>query len=347
MTSPIFDELAAESLSNLGLPHAPDPSVTGELPVSDVHTVPPPRLRLGLQPPHSDERAHPRLRLGHFLRAEYTLAVPQVVDYSTAVTGWGMMLNDRLGSCTAAAAGHACQLWTAYGQGQTWTPTDDEVQAFYSASTGYDPADPATDRGGVMQDVLAHWRRDGLAGHKLEAFFQVDPGNEAEVRTALYLFGSVNVGMAFPRFAMDQFDAGQPWHVSTIAPRNGQIDGGHCVLLVKMTQGGNLVVVTWGRLQEITPAFWRRYVVGMRGETWAMAEQDWVRNDAAPANALHIGALNAEFVRLTGEPGPFVGLPPKPAPPSVIPESRADVLRDLAGDLDNAAARLRRLADWA
>lgn len=333
---PIFDEVAGRLLLTHYLPAAPDPP-TGRIPPTvappDEETPPvpqqPPHVqtshpqrKLGRQPKHTDEAAHPRLKLGAYLRTAAIADVPDVVDYSGAVADWGMMRNDTLGDCTAAAAGHAEELWTTYG-GAPWTPTDDDVLAFYSGSTGYDPRDPSTDQGGIMQDVLAYWRKTGIAGRTLEGFFQVDPSNADELRAALYLFGCVNIGMDFPAFAMDQNLAGQPWDIPKSRRADTRIEGGHDVLLVAMTRSGNYTVVTWGQLQVVTPAFWNRYMAGRDGEAWAMAEQDWIGPDNQAPNALDVAALNADFTALTGEPGPFTvtGPPPEPAPePEPEPE---------------------------
>lgn len=273
-----------------------------------VQTGRPDRM-LGLLPKHLDETTHPRLKLEEFLTPGYT--VPSVVDYGSHVTSWPVALNDRLGDCTAADACHGIQVWSTYGQGQTVTPADADVVAFYSGSTGYNPADPSTDQGGNMQDVCNYFLKTGMAGHRIAAFFQVDPANADLLRAALWLFGGVSVGFPFPKSAMDQFDNGQPWDVVDGAP----IEGGHDVLLVGMTAGGNYRVVTWGRVQEVTPAFWSRYMADpQQGEAWARVSLEWVRNNGTP-EGLSADAVNAAFTQLTGKPGPFpVATPPTPAP---------------------------------
>lgn len=270
------------------------------------------------------EHLRPRLKLKAFLRSEYKGQVPDVVDYTTKPIAWPMYLNDRLGDCTAADAAHAVQLWTTWGQGQTVTVSDADVERFYSGSTGYDPRDPSTDQGGNMQEVCEYFRKTGMAGRTIEAFFQVNVEDLDEVRAGLYLFGAVSVGMAFPSSAMDQFDRGQPWDV---VRNDGGIEGGHDVLLVGATRGGNLKVVTWGAVQEVTPAFWAKYMgTAAGGEAWVRVEQDWAaKTGVAPGNALNVAQLNDAFTQLTGQPGPFAGGTPTPTPePAPSPEPRPD-----------------------
>lgn len=271
-----------------------------------------PGRKLGRLP---NNPAKPRLTLAPFLRDDYKGAVPGIVDYSDRVADWPMYGNDRLGDCTAAAAGHAEEVWSVYGTGSLVEVTDQDVIDFYSGSTGYNPADPSTDQGGVMQDVMTYWRREGIAGHQIAAFFELNPHDLDEVRAALWLFGGVNVGLAFPAFAMDQFEAGQPWDISR---HNTRIEGGHDVWLVGMDDAGTATVVTWGRLQKMTPAFWARYVAANRGEAWAVCSLEWTADDGVSPAGLDTAALNAAFQELTGEPGPFPVAPPTP-PPSPVP----------------------------
>jgi len=369
--TPLFDRLAADRLSTHGLPLPPEPPttylrpqttwrgdlirdpLTQEMPTvtqpEHVQTSHPQR-KLGRLPEHP-EHLRPRLHLGQFLRGDYKLSVPDVVDYSTKVASWPMAANDRLGDCTAADAAHGVQVWTTWGQGQTITPSDEAVVKFYSASTGYDPADPATDQGGNLQEVCEAFRTIGIAGRTIEAFFRVNSDDFDELRSALYLFGAVSIGMAFPEFAMDQFNHDQPWDYVPGRTRV-KIEGGHDVLLVGATKGGNLKVVTWGKVQEVTPRFWTRFM-GSRahGEAWARVEQDWVASSGiAPGNALDVAALNQAFMSLTGQPGPFTQ-PETPQPVDPEPDPVAyDLSRELldaATSLEDTAKRLRQLLSGA
>jgi hypothetical protein len=235
-----------------------------------------PDRKFGLVPSNPDK---PRLRLAAFLTRGYTGTVPQVIDYASKVTTWPMALNDRLGCCTASDAAHQIEVWTTYGQQAIVTPTDADVLHFYAGSTGYIPGDPSTDQGGNLQDVCAYFRKVGIAGHKAAAFFQVDQAVDAELRAALWLFGGVAIGFGFPSFAMDQFDQHLPWDISG---RNTHIEGGHDVLLVGKAADGNYQVVTWGRVQEVTPAFWSEYMAPNGNEAWCRVSLEWVQEQPVP-----------------------------------------------------------------
>src|SRR3954470_7477044 len=119
-------------------------------------------FKLGRKP---NDPSKPRLSLGGFLRD--TAGYPSKRDWLSQVDNWPMYLNDRIGDCTCAGAGHIIQSASTYGQGQTITISDDDVLRAYIANSGYDPRTGANDNGAVMQDVLNYWRKEGIGGHKI------------------------------------------------------------------------------------------------------------------------------------------------------------------------------------
>ena len=270
--------------------------------------------KLGRRPPYPAD-THPRLRLGDFLDYATLPPIPAQVDYLSEVTDWPVYLNDQIGDCTCAAAGHMIEAWSRYGAGTTVEVTDQDVLTAYEAVGGYVPGDPATDQGAVMQDVLGYWRKTGIGGHRILAFAQVDVTNFAEVYAALYLFGTVYIGVNFPASAMQQFDAGQPW---SVVADDGGIIGGHAVNLGQR-DGTGLKVVTWGRVQDLDQAWFGRYCE----EAWIVCDQEWITATGGSPEGLDVAALNAAFTEITGgQPGPFPVQPqpgPTPTPTPVPP----------------------------
>ncbi len=275
--------------------------------------------KLGRLTPH-DRASHPRLQLREFLRLDQLPATPTSIDWTTRVPDWPMYLNDQLGCCTVAAAGHMTQAWTTYGAGRTVTVADSDVLTAYRAVSGYLPGRPETDQGAVMQDVLNYWRTTGVGGHKILAFAEVNVRNLAEVYAALYLFGHVYVGVDLPYAALDQFDAGQPW---TVTAPDGGIAGGHAVN-VGWRNGQTMRAVTWGRQQTLDEAWWARYVE----EAWVVVSQEWLASSGLGPQGLAWQALGAAFTDLTGQPAPFTG----GGQPYATPEDRvfADQFRQWA-----------------
>lgn len=264
--------------------------------------------KLGKKAP---DHTRPRLRL-----TPHLTAVPQPpakVDWLSRVQNWPMYLNDQLGCCTCAMAGHALEAWSTYGQGHTVTVTDQDVLTAYEAVSGYRPGHPETDQGAVMQDVMDYLRKTGIAGHKVLAFAQVNHKDPAEVKAALNVFGTLLVGIEFPASAMDQFNAGQPWD----AVRNdGGIEGGHAIH-VGHDETGNVAYkcTTWGAVQGMTQAFWDRYV----DECWVAIAPEWLSAAGASPGGVDLYGLGEDLHDLTGAQNPFPAPQPTPQPPTPAP----------------------------
>src|ERR1700750_2435947 len=86
---------------------------------------------------------------------------PASVDYS-AFPNIGMLGNDRYGDCVEAANGHLVEQQTYIGQGSEVSVTTAQVLAEYSKITGFNPNDPNSDQGTIIQDGLNDLRKDGL-----------------------------------------------------------------------------------------------------------------------------------------------------------------------------------------
>ena len=90
---------------------------------------------------------------------------------------------------------------------------------YYGKWDGYDPANPASDQGGVELDVLNQWRQQGFDGHPLDAYAAIelgtrDTGNgipEDLLRAAIWLFGGCYIGLELPLTAQGQ----DVWYVAS------------------------------------------------------------------------------------------------------------------------------------
>jgi hypothetical protein len=122
------------------------------------------------------------------------------------------------------------------------------------------PPDPNTDQGTDMQVAASYRRKTGVLDargkrHKVLAYLALAPGNPDQLALGIYLFGAIGIGIKFPNTAMDQFNAGKPWDVANSA----KIEGGHYIPGVGRDAKGNFVVVTWGKMQLMTPRFFKKY----------------------------------------------------------------------------------------
>ncbi len=193
------------------------------------------------------------------------LPVPPMVFGRTSYfpeDGWGILGNDEAGCCVEAEGAHSTMLLNALGGHGAPRFTKDCVWADYTAITGFDPqqfdkdGNNPTDNGTDMTDAAHYRQRVGVLDadgnrHKVDGFVSLKPGNVDEVVLATYLFGAVSLGADLTRQCEDQFDAEQPW---SLTPHPGH-DGGHCFGCVGRNHEGNLLIVTWGRLQAVEPAW--------------------------------------------------------------------------------------------
>ena len=219
-------------------------------------------LKLGKKPATLDDR--------DLLFRDYassTLQTAPVGFDHTALLAepWGMLGNDTVGDCAIAGPAHETMLLNAEA-GKQIPFTTQGVLAIYSAITGYNPADPNTDQGSNVRDVLAYRAATGFtdaAGgvHKIGAYVALTAGDWTELLQALHVFETVGIGIQVPQSAMSQFADGQPWTVVEGSP----IEGGHYIPAVARPAVDTVTIVTWGAKQLMTKAFYEEYC----DEAWA------------------------------------------------------------------------------
>jgi hypothetical protein len=257
------------------------------------------RYALGRRP----NTGKPRITLTAQSLLPVAAAPPDSVDFYSAVPPrtWGVDGNDDIGDCTCAEVDHAVKALQVAAGNPEVESTEKEVLAAYSTITGYDPDDPATDQGAVMQDVRDFWRKTGFTlgarVDKILLFAEVPVADTRLVEYALSRFGEVGIGFRFPHSALTQFHAGKPWDVVKRSP----IEGGHAVSLVGYDEDF-YYVVTWGKVQKMTPAFFATYV----DEAWIQLSTDFV-NSVTGEDPLHetLHGLGEQFAALTGRPNPI------------------------------------------
>jgi hypothetical protein len=233
--------------------------------------------------------------------ADYAGALPEPPasfgwDYLVKPTAWGMLGNDTVGDCVIAGGLHETLLWRAAAKQTTSLSTACALKN-YEAITGYNPNDPSSDQGTDMEAAAKYRRKTGLTDahgtrHKIAAYVSCTPD---EVPAALWLFGAVGMGIEFPAFAMDDFNAGKVWDVQRT---NAKIEGGHYVPLTGRSADGNYRGVTWAAAIEITPRFTAKYA-----DEWIVylsTEQLTNGVNGTDLNGNKLAALQDDLKQLTG-----------------------------------------------
>ena len=160
---------------------------------------------------------------------------PVSADWSVGAGEFGPMGNLDIGDCTAAACGHAVQVWTRGAK----IPSDADVIALYSAALGSD---------------------------KIDAYAAIDATDLDNIKRAVALLGCADIGLEMPMSAQTQ----SAWDV---VDNDGGAWGGHSVLIVGYDTDG-VTVISWGRLIHASWDFLARYMdeaFGLVSRDWLTA----------------------------------------------------------------------------
>lgn len=230
--------------------------------------------------------------------AAYAAALPDppAVAGDLAKFDGQMYANDRLGCCAIAGPAHETRHWLGL-IGRDAPITDDQVISVYSQVTGYDPADPSTDQGSVVADVVKFRRTVGFpdaAGgrHRILTGLGLQAGDRRELALAIAYFDAAGIGFQVPDYAMDQFRADQPWDVQG-NPADATIEGGHYVAALAYGPAG-ITVATWGKLQLMTWAFYQAFA----DEAWAYLSPEFLDAAGHSPDGLDIDALRQDIAAL-------------------------------------------------
>jgi hypothetical protein len=254
--------------------------------------------------------------------------VPAGEDYLAELNGgWQMLGNDTYGDCVAVTWANVRRLVTTQLTATPSYPSMDEVAAVYKTQN---PGFPAEDNGMDIQTLLEYLvATGGPDGVKAAGFASVDPGNPAEVRAAIALFGYVWTGITVLEQNMSEFSSGQPWDYSAGSP----VDGGHSVVTGGYglpgtgPLGGDERFITWAAETSFTDSFWQHEVE----EAWVVIWPEHLGSEEFLAG-VNMAQLAADYQEITGKPFPVAVTPPKPAPPAPVPP--AGIVQELIEKLE-------------
>ncbi len=243
--------------------------------------------KLGKKPVRLDPRT---LKMAKYLPKALP-PLPAKFSCWARVSDWGMMLNDNIGDCTCASAGHEILQWTSYASAP-FRPTDAAILKAYEDVSGYNPADPSTDRGADILSVLNYWRKQGIGGHVIDSYVSV--ATIDELKYAISLFGSAHIGIALPISAQSQ----ECWSVSPtglVGDGTPASWGGHDVPVVGWSDRA-LAVVTWGGIKYMTWNFYKAYCE----EAYAILSKDWIEARGVSPTDFNIDQLRADLTAIAG-----------------------------------------------
>ena len=222
-------------------------------------------------------------------------AAPPAISYVRGIPGIGMFGNQDWGCCAFAAAAHYIQVWVWNATGKMPAITTDQVLQGYAEVTGFNinagpPGQNPTDRGTVLQDMLAWWLRTGFplangTRHKILAFFELDPRNAADLNLATAESGAILFGIRFPAYLQGLESPGSLWNLRTA---NANIVGGHAI-----TSAGYTPTILHGVVREV--------------ETWGSTDYRMTTKFVGAEADEVYAVISPEFVERNGDT-PF-GIP--------------------------------------
>lgn len=255
-------------------------------------------MKLGKLAPKHDSRT---LKLSSIFSP--ALGRPPAIDFDWTAAlpspAIGMMLNDQIGLCTCAGFAHLVQVMTAAHLGKEITISDEDVLAAYKAITlqvngrAYDPADPSTDTGLALLDVLKYARATGIGGHQIGGFAKLSHDDLDEVRGAGHAFGGLYTGVMLPLSAQGQ--VGSMWTLKGGPDDSPGSWGGHCAPTVAAFASGVRKYATWGRADQESDGPWADACVD---EQYVIFTKDWVDGSAPAPSGLDVNALRAYLAAL-------------------------------------------------
>lgn len=217
------------------------------------------KRKMGLRP---SPRSAGQRQFAQYLSAKQLPLVPSSFGHYRAIppVAWGDLGNSTVANCYPAGAAHSIMLWNAANSNRVQFASEDVLRD-YSAITGYTATDPATDTGTDMNEGGKYWQDVGFRDirgvrHMIAGQISLAPDNLDEVHRACWLFGTAGLGLSLPESAERQFDSGHPWTVV----EGSEIVGGHFVPYVGRLQDETCFVVTWGKLQAVSPDFLDKYL---------------------------------------------------------------------------------------
>lgn len=239
---------------------------------------------LGKLAPRDDSRT---LKLSNYILRDWLPPIPDCAAWCVAYepSKWGMMGNDRYGDCVFATAAHIVMCARANESGIIAPIPDDEVIATAAALNGLD--------GYVVLDRLKYWRKHLMFGSKIEAFCQVDI-NDMLMRTAIYIFGHLDIGLAMPRAWQNT----SFWGAGDGSDFESNSWGGHSVPLLGYTAHSEMDIVyyacSWGNIVTITQETLKAYC----DEAYVSILPDWYAADRITPSGFDYRTLQEDLVNI-------------------------------------------------
>jgi hypothetical protein len=204
--------------------------------------------------------------------------------------------NDTYGDCAEAGAYGLAQIQSNNTDpSDPIVPTTAQALALYTAVTGFNPNDPATDQGTVLTDLLTYWQKTGFeittrsgktSVSQIVGWASLDISNFSLLRYAAYTFGGAYLGINCPQKC--ETDTTN-WNFGPGLP----IAGGHCIVQSgEGSRGGKMR--SWGMFIPASADFMGAYL----DEGYVVVTPAWLNAQGTSPSGLNLDGLVAAMKAL-------------------------------------------------
>jgi hypothetical protein len=227
-----------------------------------------------------------------------TATPPPDWDGTHGITVYGMDGNSEFGDCGPAATDHYNVAKTGDTDLIDTLGGVGPLSLYFQYGVAMGEPGPEPDEGVDNASWLGFLYRKGI----IDGYGEVPLD---QIREYAVAFNGVLIACLLGDDAEQNFSAGIPWDESASEPPDP--NDGHDVLLVEYAADGTIKVVTWGALQEATPAWVAHNIT----DAWVILDAD----DAKRAG-VNWSALTVALTEIHGTDNPAPGTPPPTPAPS-------------------------------
>jgi len=199
------------------------------------------------------------------------------VDYGKKISGQN--------NCIPAAAAHTITCWTSNAKPVAASFSQQTIDEVYAREAEKDP-NTGLPNGCILSRFLDGWQSKGVGGHVILDYAKLRTQDRDEMKKSLFLYGGAIAGFKMPKTASRQ---SAKWEVVPGSPElSAEPDswGGHAVAVVGYDENG-LLVVSWGRVIQVTWAFYEKY----NDESFTMLSLDWLKDDKISPSKFDLATL--------------------------------------------------------
>lgn len=175
----------------------------------------------------------------------------EIVGYWERVPKFSLGGNDEVGDCVFCTAANFTDLIEAVN-GTPQVVPDAEVERWYAWETGWTRANPASDKGEILERMLQVWRDDGNPSDPIDRLTGYCAITPEQIHQAVHSLGAVLAWGMLPY-------VGRDWDFSDVATSTATPGTGPHAFLIVGSSESAYKIVTWAETKDISHAWFQAY----------------------------------------------------------------------------------------